>query len=338
MTTRKGILAGGHFIVDHIKMVDNYPAEDQLAIVRSRTRAGGGGPYNLLCDLAAMQAEFPLQAVGLLGNDPDGQWMAADCHKHGIDTQFLQTTSEAATAWTDVMTVAASGRRTFFHFSGANAALCDRHFLFDGVEARIFYLGYLSLLDGLDAMDDQGRTGAARVFERARSAGLVTVADLVSREHPQLLEIVAAAAPQLDYLLLNELEAGWLVGRSLAGAQLNARPLHDAAAQILDLGINGAVVIHCEHGAVCSHRSKGVFEQGVVALPPGYIQSRLGAGDAFAAGFLYGVHQEQDMDKCLLLAACAAATCLADATATGGVQSLEQCLSLAQTHGMRPMP
>lgn len=336
MTMRNGVLAGGHFIVDHIKMIDAYPAEDQLAIVHSQNRAGGGGPYNLLCDLAAMEAAFPLQAIGLVGNDPDGQWMRKDCQQRGIETGFLQTTDEASTAWTDVMTVPASGRRTFFHFSGANAVLSEDHFAFDEVKARIFYLGYLTLLDGLDGLDATDRTGAARVFERAKSAGLVTVADLVSREHPDMSEIVMAAAPSLDYLLLNELEAGWLVGRPMSGDQLNAQVLGHAATEILAMGINTAVVVHCERGAVCAHRSQGMSEQGVVSLPSDYIQSRLGAGDAFAAGFLHAVHQSHDMSTCLYHASCVAAACLAHATATEGVRPLEQCLELARTYGMRP--
>lgn len=338
MTMRNGVLAGGHFIVDHIKMIDAYPAEDQLAIVHSQHRAGGGGPYNLLCDLAAMDAEFPLQAIGLVGNDPDGRWMTEDCQQRDIETRFLQTTDMAATAWTDVMTVPASGRRTFFHFSGANAALSEDHFTFDVVKAKIFYLGYLTLLEGLDRLNATDQTGAARVFGRARAAGLITVADLVSREHPHMLDIVMAAAPNLDYLLLNELEAGWLVGRSITGDQLNAQTLGQAATEILAMGVNIAVVVHCERGAVCAHRSQGIAEQGVVALPPDFIQSQLGAGDAFAAGFLHAVHQSQDMATCLHHGACVAAACLAHSNATEGVRPLEQCLELARTYGMRPLP
>ena len=74
-TERRGILAAGNFIVDHVKLVDDYPAQDQLALVQSHAQSNGGGPYNLLCDLALLGAEFPLLAVGSIGEDPDGDWI-----------------------------------------------------------------------------------------------------------------------------------------------------------------------------------------------------------------------------------------------------------------------
>ncbi len=72
---RRGILAGGNFVVDHVKQIDHYPEQDQLTLVHERALSNGGGPYNLLKDLAAMQVDLPLQAVGLIGDDANGQWI-----------------------------------------------------------------------------------------------------------------------------------------------------------------------------------------------------------------------------------------------------------------------
>ena len=55
---RSGLLAGGNFIVDQLKLVDHYPEQDRLAFVSSQSRTNGGGPYNVLKDLAAMGARF----------------------------------------------------------------------------------------------------------------------------------------------------------------------------------------------------------------------------------------------------------------------------------------
>lgn len=337
MGEANGVLAGGHFIVDQIKIIDHYPAQDELAVVRSQTRSGGGGPFNLLCGLAAMGAEFPLHAVALIGDDDNGHWLADACRQRGVQTGQMQTTSETATAWTDVMAVEETGRRTFFHFAGANMLLAEPHFNFDQANERIFYLGYLSLLERLDAFGPDGRTQASHVFERARKAGLITAADLVSRKHSQLRQIVASAAPHLDYLLLNELEAAWIVGRTLSGTGLSRQSLEQAATEILSLGISTAVVVHCEHGAVCVHRD-GTFAKGALNLPADFIKTTLGAGDAFAAGFLYGVHQGMDMDECLHNAVCVAAACLSDASASDGIRSVSECLALAEKYGLRSLP
>ena len=54
-TPRQGILAAGNFIVDYVKVIDGYPAQDMLASILSESRSNGGGPYNVLKDLAAMK-------------------------------------------------------------------------------------------------------------------------------------------------------------------------------------------------------------------------------------------------------------------------------------------
>nr|MCU0395234.1 hypothetical protein [Chitinophagaceae bacterium] len=76
---RRGILAGGNFIVDIVKMIDLWPPQESLANISHQYSSNGGGAYNLLKDLAAMQAGFPLEAAGLVGEDHWGQWIREDC-------------------------------------------------------------------------------------------------------------------------------------------------------------------------------------------------------------------------------------------------------------------
>ena len=81
MTTdqRSGILAGGNFIIDYVKIIDAYPPENTLASILSESSANGGGPYNILKDLAAMGVAFPLEAAGLVGRDANGDRILQDC-------------------------------------------------------------------------------------------------------------------------------------------------------------------------------------------------------------------------------------------------------------------
>ena len=76
---RTGILAGGNFIIDYVKIISAYPEQDMLADIRSETSSNGGGPYNVLKDLAAMHAGYPLEAAGLVGKDANGDWIIRDC-------------------------------------------------------------------------------------------------------------------------------------------------------------------------------------------------------------------------------------------------------------------
>ena len=129
-------------------------------------------------DLAHLEAPFPLEAIGLVGDDAEGEYIRSDCRSHKIDMHQLQMTKEAPTSYTDVMTVKSTGRRTFFHQRGANAFLDAPHFDFTQSNARIFHLGYLLLLDRLDQPDPRYGTVAASVLQRAQAAGFKTSVDV----------------------------------------------------------------------------------------------------------------------------------------------------------------
>ncbi|MGI9240973.1 MAG: carbohydrate kinase family protein, partial [Verrucomicrobiales bacterium] len=308
---RSGILAAGNWIVDHVKMIDEFPRQDALVSITSESDSNGGGPYNLLKDLALLGAEFPLAGAGLVGDDADGTAILADCEAHGIDASQILICDSAPTSYTDVMTVSADGRRTFFHQRGANALFDGAKVDLSGSQGRIFYLGYLLLLDSLDQLRGDGSTLAADLLEQASAQGFETAVDLVSAQSGKFAQIVLPSLPHVDYLFLNEYEAGALLGIELEEA--DQQSLLAAAVEIRALGVRGLVIIHRPDGAaLAGHESS--FWQGSVAIPEGMIAGAVGAGDAFAAGMLLGLHQREPLDQCLRQAVCSAAMCLLDPT------------------------
>ena len=327
---RQGILAAGNFIVDRIKLVDVYPAENMLATIDDETRSNGGGPYNVLKDLAAMGADYPLMAAGRIGADADGEWIREDCQKSGIDTKGLARDSVNPTSYTEVMTVRDSGRRTFFHRRGANARFDGADLDFSICRARMLHLAYLMLLDDLDAFASDRRTNASHLLERASAAGLATSIDIVSTEHPHFREIVLSALPYTDHLLINEVEASRVLERAINPAY--PRELATAARDLLAEGVRTGVVLHTEHGAV-SVRADGQFHiQGAVAVPQGFIRGANGAGDAFAAGYLHGIHENFSLSAALELAVCTAAACLSQTSPSAGIIPIDDCLAFGRHH------
>jgi sugar/nucleoside kinase (ribokinase family) len=329
-TPRQGILAAGNFIVDYVKVIDGYPTQDMLASILSESRSNGGGPYNVLKDLAAMKVEFPLAACGLVGDDPNGQWIKRDCQNHRIDVAVLHLSKEHPTSYTDAMTVQSTGRRTFFHCRGANAYFDVKHCSFSKTNARILHLGYLMLLDRLDSFEG-GQTVAAKLLFNARSAGLETSVDMCSASHPQFREIALSALPLTDHLVINEIEAGLSLGEIIDPK--NAGWLLRSAEQLLSLGVKKTVTIHTEHGAVCATAEGLRLKQPSLKLPVGFSKGATGAGDAFAAGMLYGLHEDLGIQERLRLAVCCAAACLQDPTPSKGLRPVKDCLALADQFG-----
>jgi sugar/nucleoside kinase (ribokinase family) len=335
---RRGIIAGGNWILDHIKVVDAWPAQDALASIVRQSSGSGGSPCNILVDLARLGAGFPLTGIGLVGDDADGRWLIRNCQAHGVDTTQLRVTAAAATSYTDVMTVEGTGRRTFFHQRGANALLGPEHFDFRATTARIFHLGYLLLLDGLDAVV-AGRPKALEVLLRAKAAGLITSVDCVSEDSQRFQTIVAPALPGVDILFANDFEAERITGISLhLEGRLVPAAVVEAARDLLKRGVQSWVVLHFPE-AVCACGASGeTIWQPSVRVPPGDIAGTAGAGDALAAGVLLGVHEGWPMAECLRLGVGAAASSLRHPTCSEGVKPVEACLSLVRELGCNPLP
>lgn len=335
-TERSGILAAGNFIVDHVKIIDYYPGEEMLASILDQSSANGGGPYNILRDLASLGACWPLEAAGLIGEDATGDWILADCARHGIGTARLRRTSRAATSYTDAFTVQSTGRRTFFHQRGANALLAPEDIDLSGSRARIFYLGYFMLLDALDAIQPDGRTAASRLLQRAGECGHLTVADMVSVEHTDFAASAGASLPYLDWFILNEIEAGKLTGMPLRPeGRIDWAATEAAARTLISRGVRQGVTIHFVEGSLAVNADGAVVRQGSVILPEGFVKGATGAGDAFAAGFIYGLHESMPLAECLRCAVCSAAQCLAHPTTSDGMAPLSECLGLGQRYGFR---
>lgn len=332
---RSGLLAGGNWIMDQVKMIDVYPQPEQLANIRSQSQGTGGAPFNVLVDLARSGTPFPLYAAGLVGRDTLGKEILEICRHYKIDVRHLGATPKAPTSYTDVMTELGSGRRTFFHARGANALWDGADLDFQKLNVRIFHLGYLLLLDALDKPDARLGTQAARLLARAQAAGVRTSVDVVSEDSDRFARIVNPALKHVDYCILNEIEAGKTTGFKirLPDGKLDTVALRHAAGALLQQGVRELVVVHFPEGAFARTRKGDDFWQPALKLPPKYIAGTAGAGDAFCAGVLYGLHESWDLQRCLLTGVCIAAASLADATCTTGVKSLNTSLALARKFG-----
>jgi sugar/nucleoside kinase (ribokinase family) len=336
--TRRGLLAAGNWLLDHVHVVDLYPQPGQLGNILSRIDGAGGGAYNVLAVLARCGAPFPLLGAGLVGNDDAGRQIREDCRRHKIDARHLRSSAGAPTSFTHVVTEQPTGRRTFLHYRGANALWRGEDLDFHRIRARIFHFGYLMLLDQMDQPDARFGTRAARLLAAARTAGLKTSVDAASVESRRFSKVASAALKHADYCILNELEAGKITGLNprRTGGRLDPVALRRSVDALLKLGVGELVVVHCPEGALARLRNHDLLWQPSLKLPADYIAGTAGAGDAFCAGVLLGLHEGWNLPRSLRAGVCIAAASLSHPTTTGGVRSLRRCLALANRFGFNP--
>ena len=323
--SRTGLLCGGNWIIDQVKLIDVYPQPEQLGNIRDQSQGTGGAPYNVLKDLAKSGVPFPLYGAGLVGRDALGEQIVHDCRAHHIDVRYLAMTPKASTSYTDVMTEQGHGRRTFFHARGANALWAGNDLDFKKTRVRIFHLGYLLLLDALDQPDGRYGTRAARLLAGAQAAGVKTSVDVVSEDSDRFPRIVCPALKYVDYCILNEIEAGKTTGFKVrTNGRLDTVALRHVAGALLQHGVRELVVIHFPEGAFARTRTGEDVWQSSLKLPKKHIAGTAGAGDAFCAGVLYGLHEEWTLQQCLDLGHLSAGACLSHESTTGGLRPVSE--------------
>lgn len=160
---------------------------------------------------ARIDSELPLKALGIVGDERRGKFIFEKLGKFkNIDTSALKVNGE--TSFTDVMYDSERRTRAYFQFRGSNSDLCIDDFDFEKVSGSIMHVGYLLLLDTLDSPHPVYGTKMGEVLHKAQSYGIKTSIDIVSEESDRYRTVIAPALKYVDYCIINEMEAGKIVG------------------------------------------------------------------------------------------------------------------------------
>ena len=323
---RKGIISAGNWLIDHLKMIDTLPDRGNLATIRTVAgKALGGCSHNVLVDLARLQTGLPLWAGGIVGDDADGAFVMDEIRKHGIDGRFMSIRKTVTTSFTDVMSEIQTGARTFFHYRGANALLDFPDFVDMDTSAKIFHLGYLLLLDKLDAPDSEYGTIAAKTLHLLKSKGYETSIDVVSEQGDRFRRMVTPSLKYVDYMICNEVEAGACAGVELRNANgVCKENLAKVADCLFQHGVMKMVVIHFPEGGFAMRRDGEQLLRPSFQVSASEIKGTVGAGDAFCAGALYAIHEGWSLGDLLTFANANARFNLLSESSTGGAVPLSQ--------------
>ena len=317
------IILAGNILVDNVKTITAWPEKGMLVPITSLARAVGGSVCNTGIDLKTLYPALKVGALGKVGRDDAGDFAVDTLARHGLDVSRVAR-ADVPTTFTDVMTVAGTGERTFFNMHGADSALVPDDVEVAALECDLFHLGYLLLLDGLDAPDPEYGTQAARLLAKVKAAGIKTSLDIVSEQSARFPQIVRPALKYCDYLVVNEIECSLATGLPCRDAAGKATPelLIDIAAKLFDLGVKERVVLHCPELSVARDAAGNVSVVRSLKLPQGWIKGSVGAGDAFCAGMLYAFMKGLSDEEGMKLASCAAAANLSATDSVSGARSL----------------
>ncbi|MFM8745348.1 MAG: carbohydrate kinase family protein [Aestuariivirga sp.] len=333
---RRGFVTGGTWCVDFNKIVSHWPREDGLAEYLGEERANGGSGSNFALDMRQLDPAMPLETIALIGDDDDGRFLLDLADKAGIDRSRMQVTAAARTHYTDAFVSEQSHRRTHIYFRGTSALLSPDHFDFSTVRARILHLGLPGVHRVMDQPWGSDANGWVSVLRKARAAGIETNMELASVGADAIRRIVTPCLPHLDTLVVNDVEIGAISGLATSSEGVTDIAAATRAAQIvLGMGVRHLVVVHSPVIAIAVTHGKTPVLQGSTLIPAQLIASANGAGDAFAAGMMFGWHEGWEVGRCLKLAHASAACSLRGLATTGTIEPWQDCLALAESWGWR---
>jgi sugar/nucleoside kinase (ribokinase family) len=335
--SRVGILCAGALTVDIIKQIDHWPEPEGLAEFLSEERQGGASTFNMAVDLRLLGATCPVEVMGLAGQDEACDFLLETLGRHDVGTSGVIRTPAAQTSYTEVMSDASTGRRTFFYCPGTNALLAPEHFDFSGSRARIAHLGMPGIHAAMDVPHGDDANGWVTVLKRAQRAGLMTNVELVSIAPEKIAAVGRPFLPCLDLLIVNDVEIGALAGiQTVRDGRTDVAAVRRSAAAVLEAGSLSLVVAHFPLGCVAMTRDGQVAVRPSVNVPVEAMRGTNGAGDAFTAGVLFGLLEGWGLPDMLTLAHASAAASLRALSTVGSVEPWREALALAEKWGWRP--
>lgn len=301
----------GIFVADVVgKPVDHMPERGKLMGIDRIELHSGGCAANTGISLAKLGVQT--NVIGKVGRDSFGDFMVDAMNRGGVDTTGVVRDDGGASTSATMVMVDSAGERSFIHCTGANATFRGSEVNWDVVKtAPILHIAGPFLM--MDYIGDDN----AQVLKKAKSLGLTTTLDTVWDFTGRWMSVLAPCLPYLDYALPSIEEAEKITGKS--------EP-RDIAQVFLDAGVKVVGIKMGERG--CYVRRAGGDE---VTVPPLRVKlvDSLGAGDAWAAGFLAGLVHNWDLEKCARFANAVGASCVQSLGATTGILGFEETCKLA---------
>jgi sugar/nucleoside kinase (ribokinase family) len=309
------VLCAGIIVADHVSSpISHLPAAGELVMAERLLLTSGGCAANVAVDLAKMGVQAAV--AGRVGNDAFGRIVTDMLRELGLDVSGISLSQDADTSQTLIVNVAGEDRR-FIHTFGANADFRVQDISLERVRGcRVLYLGGYLVLPGIV------QTELASLFAAARRLGARTVLDVVTPGPGAYRTHLEALLPHVDVFLPNNHEAELITGERDPVPQAEAFHEMGAATAVITLGAEGSVLVS----------GKNRWRAGVFSVP--FVDGS-GGGDAFAAGYIYGLLRDFAPDKCLLYASALGASCVRAIGTTPGVFNRAECESFLPAHSLK---
>jgi len=282
------VIGFGALNVDKLFKVNRIANAEEESFIEAHSETSGGSAANTIVGLARLGRKVGF--IGKVGNDPEGRMLVNDLRKEGVDTSGIAK-SENLRSGSVMGFVDRKGARVLYINSGSNDTIDTNDVRSDYV-SRTKFLHLTSFVGGRSF---QTQKDALRKLPKDVRVSFDPGALYARKGFSQLKPIV-----ERTYVLMpNIFELKLMTGESsyIAGANY-----------LLRKGVATVAVKLGEEGCYVTNGSESYLVDAVKVK----VVDTTGAGDAFCAGFLYGLLERKSLLECGRIGNFVASRCIAE--------------------------
>ncbi len=257
-----------------MQLVDNMLSSEILKAADGLKKqlASGGSSANTIHGIANLGGESAY--IGTIGNDEYGRFFKEDLENAGIKAFLYSREAETGRA---IAMVSPDSERTFATFLGAAVEVSDEHIIPETIKNYDFIHleGYLVL----------NKKMIEKAMSTAKEFGLKVSIDMSS------YNVVEQNRDYLEFLIKNYVDIVF-ANEEEAKSFTNSSP--EEALEIISEMAETAIVKLGKSGSIVKHKGNYSKIEPVICN----CIDTTGAGDLFAAGFLFGLANDLSIDKC----------------------------------------
>ncbi len=285
--TSENFLARHGIVKDAMTLIDEARADELTRLFTDAVTAPGGSAANTMTGVASFGGRAGY--IGKVADDALGRGYIEATRAAGVAFNTPPRPGPPATA-RSIIAVTPDGRRSMNTFLGASTLLEP-----NDIDRNLVEAGLITFLEGYLFDRDEAKAAFVRAAEFAKGAGrkvALTLSDefCVVRHRESFKHLVTG---HVDILFANEAEILSLYETADLAAAIAQ------AARVCPI----VAVTRSEKGSIIAAGDARITAN---AAPVAEVVDTTGAGDLYAAGFLFGLARNEDLARCAALGSLAA--------------------------------
>lgn len=272
------VIGFGALNYDRLYIVDEMPKPEDEIVIKKVEEDAGGSAANTIVGLARLGLKTGF--IGIIGFDDEGKWIMKSFEADKVDTHGVSITSGARTGMV-IGFVDRRGERALSVYPGANNML-------EITDINLGYAKKAKFIHLSSFVDDKQLKQQIYLVKK------------VSQEDP---EVKFSFTPGMIYIRKGIDKINPIIERSYVMffseseiKLLTGLEYRTACNALLKKGVEIVVVTLGVKGCYIASKNESMFVG--VTRPLSKVVDTTGAGDAFAAGFLYGLLKNEDLRTC----------------------------------------